>query len=144
MKKSALLLAVAGCLLLLVTGCDMSNWAIPEEKRMTFALVINDRLFVDVEAIAELHEHDDAGALLETVRGVFVDYPNTVTHAWAQMTTLEPIMTNRRYFLDFFFDMNGDGLRNVGDLRGYQTFEVTPNAGWSETKYLVGDLELVP
>ncbi len=144
MRKTALLLARAGCLLLAIAGCDMSNWVIPTEKRVTFALVIDDLSFVGIEVIAAVHEHDDAGALLETVQGAFVAYPNTTTQAWAQMTTLEPIMTNRRYHLDFFFDMNGDGLRNIGDRTGYQTFEVTPNAVWSETKFFVGDLDPVP
>ncbi|MCX7029603.1 MAG: hypothetical protein NTU62_05720 [Spirochaetes bacterium] len=60
------------------------------------------------------------------------------------MTTLEAIMTNRRYRLDFYLDMDDSGTMTSDDLSGHQEFEVTPNAVWSETKYFYEDLETVP
>ena len=65
------------------------------------------------------------------------------SEAWARLTTLEAIDTNRRYFLDFFIDIDTSGDESSGDPAGIQHFEVMPNAVWSETKYFVSELEIV-
>jgi hypothetical protein len=141
MKKRCLIALAAGCLLLLFCGCDMSNWVIPEENRVTFALVISTRIYNGITVYAEVREGSQSGALLEIVEAPFEDEPNTANDAWAKMTTLGPVMTNRRYRLDFYLDMDGSSDLNTGDLVGHQEFEVTPNAVWSETKYFYEDLE---
>jgi hypothetical protein len=144
MKKPALFLAAAGGLFLLVTGCDMSNWVIPVDNRVTFALVINTLAYNGKTVRADVYVGSESGAFVETVSGPLANAPNTDNAARAEMTTLEEIATNQRYRLNFFIDMNGDGSMNTGDLKGYQEFEVTPSAVWSETKYFAEDLETVP
>jgi hypothetical protein len=145
MKKRIVLLAVAGGLFLLVSGCDISDGVIPEDSRVTFALVINTRMYNGYTVYADVFVGSESGAFVETVSAPLGDYPNTGNEiAWAQMTTLELIATNQRYRLNFYIDMNGGGTMDSGDLKGYQEFEVTPSAVWSETKYFAEDLETVP
>jgi hypothetical protein len=143
MKKHIATAALAVCLVLPFAACDMSNWVIPEETRVTFALVISTRIYNRKTVYAEVREGSQSGTLLEVVEAPFEDCPNTAADAWAKMTTLAPIMTNRRYRLDFYLDMDGNTVLNAGDLVGHQEFEVTPNASWSETKYFYEDLETV-
>jgi hypothetical protein len=143
MKKHIATAALAACLVLPFVACDMSNWVIPEETRVTFALVISTRMYNGKTIYAEVREGSQSGTLLEVVEALFEDCPNTAYDAWAEMTTLAPIMTNRRYRLDFYLDMDGNTVLNSGDLIGHQEFEVTPNAIWSETKYFYEDLETV-
>lgn len=128
--------------LFLVSCEDIGNPLLPTRERVTFALVINTRIYNGKQVIASLRE-DVGGPTLETIQGAFVDYPNTATEAWAQMTTLEKIWTNQRYFLSFYIDMDDSGTKTAGDLEGVQHFDVTSNAVWSETKYFFEELALV-
>jgi hypothetical protein len=144
MKKLMLVLALLSVMMLSFVACDMSDWVIPEETRVTFALVISTRIYNGKTVYAEVREGGSSGVLLEVVEAPFEDCPNTAEDAWAKMTTLEAIMTNRRYRLDFYLDMDDSGTMTSGDLSGHQEFEVTPNAVWSETKYFYEDLETVP
>jgi hypothetical protein len=142
MKKRFVLLAVAGGLFLLVSGCDLSDWVIPEDSRVTFALVINTRIYNGYTVYADVYVGSESGAFVETVSAPLGDFPNTGNDiAWAQMTTLELIATNQRYRLNFYIDLTEDGTMNAGDKKGYQEFEVTPSAEWSESKYFYEDLE---
>lgn len=135
-----ILLAIA---VFLVTACDdMGQLALPTKERVTLALVINTRAYDGKKVIAVLTENIDGG-VQETIEGIFEDYPNTTTQSWAQMTTLEKIWTNQRYFLDFFIDIDGDGTASAGDLEGIQHFDVRSNNVWTETKYFFEDLTTV-
>ncbi len=144
MRKLALLLAAAGGLFLLVSGCDMSDWVIPVDNRVTFALVINSLAYNGKTVRADVYVGSESGAFVETVAGALADAPGTANAARAEMTTLEEIATNQRYRLNFYIDMDDDATMDTDDLKGYQEFEVTPSAVWSETKYFAEDLELVP
>ena len=122
----------------LSSSCD--SLVIPAPQRITFALVIDD-LTLDGKVVrADVHDNDEDGAMLETVQDSFTSMPGTGTALWARMTTLEDLPTNQRYHLDFWIDINDDGLENAGDQIGIQTFEVMPNAVWSEAKAFAVDL----
>ena len=130
-------------LVLGVTSCDVGQLAAASKKRITFALVIDTRVYNGKMVYADVLD-DPGGSLFTTVEASLQSYPNTTNHAWARMTTLEEFETNRRYFLEFFIDIDGNGTKTSGDLTGIQHFNVMPNAGWSETKYFSADLETIP
>ncbi|RLE27345.1 hypothetical protein DRJ54_07875 [Candidatus Acetothermia bacterium] len=140
--KPALGFLLIGTLFLL-SGCLGEGLVSAGRKRVTFALVLDTRAYNGKTAYADILD-TPGGTLIETVSAVFASYPNTANHSWARFTTLGEIETNHRYFLDFFIDMDGDGVEDSGDLRGIQHFDVMPNATWSETKYFSQDLEPVP
>ena len=147
MKKG--LIAMVACLIaaLLVPACDLTDGIGAESKRVTFALVIDTRSYDGKKiyaGVATAANETSQAEVITTLQGVFESYPNTATHSWAKMTTLDEIETNEGYFLDFFIDMNEDGEEATGDLAGIQHFDVMPNAIWSETKYFTSDLETVP
>ncbi len=128
-------------LALVLTSCQTSHLVSSGTKRVTFALVIDTRAYNDKIVYADLQE---GNTTIETLSARFTPYPNTATQAWAQLATLDAISTGQRYFLDFFIDMNGDGVKDTGDLTGTQFFDVMPNASWCETKYFVSELATVP
>ncbi len=140
-RALSLVMLVLGALLVL-TSCT-GNIAVPSSQRITFALVLDTRVYNGIPVIADVLD-DFGGTILEVVTDTLTSYPNTANHAWARLTTLEEHPTNRRYVLDFYLDMDGSGMRNSGDLCGVQHFDVMPNAVWSETKYFSNDLETVP
>ena len=128
---------------LFLCSCQMGNLVSASKQRVTFALVIETRAYNGKTVFADVLD-DPGGTLIETVSAAFESYPATANHAWAKLTTLGKVETNRRYFLDFFIDIDDNGVESSGDLAGIQHFEVMPNAVWSETKYFSGDLEAVP
>jgi hypothetical protein len=130
-------------LVLGVTSCDVGQLAAASKKRITFALVIDTRAYNGKMVYADVLDNP-GGSLFTTVEASLESYLNTVNHAWARMTTLEEFETNRRYFLEFFIDLDGNGAKTTGDLTGIQHFDVMPNATWAETKYFSADLEVVP
>jgi len=113
------------------------------KQRVTFALVIDTRAYNGKAVFADVLD-DVGGALIENVSAAFEGYPNTAHQAWVRLTTLEQIDTNRRYFLDFFIDIDDSGDESSGDLEGIQHFDVMLNAVWSETKYFASELEAIP
>ena len=129
-------------LVLGVTSCDVGQLA-AGKKRITFALVLDTRVYNGKMVYADVLDNPD-GLLFTTVEAPLQSYPNTVNHAWARMTTLEEFETNRRYFLEFFIDLDETGTETTGDLTGIQHFDVMPNAIWPETKYFSADLETIP
>jgi hypothetical protein len=143
MGKTWIVLTICLIALFLICSCVPGEQIIVENKRVTFALVIDIRDYNGEKVYANVLT-EPGGTLVTTVDGVFESYPNTATHAWARMTTLDELETNKRYFLDFFIDMDDDGVKTTGDLTGIQHFEVMPSAIWSETKYFSSDLETVP
>ena len=116
---------------------------IAEPQRITFALVIDDLTLAAKVVRADVHDHNAAGIILETVQGSFTSIPGSATALWAEMTTLEAYPTSERYHLIFWIDMNADSARNVGDRTGYQTFDVMPNAVYSEARVFAVDLGTV-
>lgn len=130
-------------LMLGVTSCDVGQLAAVSKKRITFALVIDTRVYNEKMVYADVLDNP-GGLLITTVEASLESYPNTANHAWARMTTLQEFETNRRYFLEFFIDLDGNGTKTTGDLTGIQHFDVMPNASWAETKYFSADLEPVP
>jgi hypothetical protein len=124
-----------------LSSCGTSDLISSSAKRVTFALVIDTRAYNGKSVIADLEQ---GSTTLETLSAPFASYPNTATQAWAQLTTLDTVPTGERYELDFFIDMNGDGVKDSGDLTGSQFFDVMPNANWCETKYFVSELSTVP
>ena len=123
-----------------MAACDTAgNLALPTRERVTFTLVLNTRTYNGKSVIAALKVKLEEPAI-ETIEGTFQDYPNTSTQAWAQMTTLEKIWTNQRYFLVFYIDIDDSGTLTTGDLEGTQHFDVASNAVWSETKYFYEEL----
>lgn len=124
-----------------LSSCSMTGLVSSSAKRVTFALVIDTRTYNGKSVIAAL---DQGETTVETLSAPFASYPNTATQAWAQLTTLDAVPTGQRYELAFFIDMNGDGIKDSGDLTGSQFFDVMPNANWCETKYFVSDLTPVP
>ena len=122
----------------LLSSCG--NLIIAGPQRITFALVIDDLTLSGMVVEADVHDHDEDGEMLETVGGTFTSIEGTVTALWARMTTLEDLPTNQRYHLDFWIDINADGFENAGDRIGVQTFEVMPDAVWSEAKVFAVDL----
>lgn len=123
-----------------LSSCGTTTLIGSSAKRVTFALVIDTRAYNGKSVIAALDQGDTT---LETLSAPFASYPNTATQAWAQLTTLDAVPTGERYELAFYIDMNGDGVRDTGDLAGSQFFDVMPNATWCETKYFTSDLEPV-
>ena len=121
----------------------MATLVSASKQRVTFALVIDTREFNGKAVFADVLD-DVGGVLIETVSAALESYPNTAGQAWARLTTLEQIDTHRRYFLDFFIDIDGSGDESSGDRAGIQHFDVMPNAVWSETKYFASELELIP
>ena len=140
MKKLWLLVILCLLASFLICSCLPGEQVTAENKRVTFALVIDTRAYNGKKIYATIFSEENE---ITTVQGVFESYPNTTTHAWAKMTTLEEIETNQRYSLEFFVDMNEDETKNAGDLTGSQHFEVTPSSVWSETKYFSSDFETV-
>lgn len=128
-------------LALALSSCATTGLIDSSAKRVTFALVIDTRAYNGKLVTADVRQGQST---LETVSAPFASYPNTASQAWAQLTTLSAIPTGQRYELDFFIDMNGDGVKDSGDLTGSQFFDVMPNATWCETKYFVSDLGTVP
>jgi len=124
-----------------VSSCGSTGLISSSAKRVTFALVIDTRTYNGKTVIAAL---DQGSTTLETLSAPFASYPNTATQAWAQLTTLDAVPTGERYELDFFIDMNADGVKDSGDLYGTQFFDVMPNATWCETKTFVSEFETVP
>ena len=122
----------------LLSSCG--NPIIAEPQRITFALVIDDLALNATVVRADVHDHDEDGEMLETVQGSFAAIPGSETALWAEMTTLEALPTSQRYHLIFWIDMNADSIENAGDRTGYQTFEVMPNASYSEAKVFAVDL----
>jgi hypothetical protein len=145
MKRMRMVLVVITLISLVlgVTSCDVGQLAAASKKRITFALVIDTRAYNGKMVYADVLDNP-GGSLFTTVEAPLESYPNTVNHAWARMTTLEELDTNRRYFLEFFIDLDGNGTKTTGDLAGTQHFDVMPNATWAETKYFSADLEVVP
>lgn len=142
-RKRMAVLCVILVTALLLCSCQMGTLVSAGKQRVTFALVIDTREYNGETVFADVLT-DVGGTLVETVSATFESYPNTAHQAWAKLTTLEQIDTNRRYFLDFFIDINASGDKTSGDLAGIQHFDVMPNAVWSETKYFVSELEVVP
>ena len=141
-KRMLLIHGVLGTVLLLCS-CQMGTLISAGKQRVTFALVIDTRAYNGETIFADVLT-DVGGTLVETVSATFESYPNTAHQAWARLTTLEQIDTHRRYFLDFFIDIDGSGDESSGDRAGIQHFGVMPNAVWSETKYFASELELIP
>ncbi|MCX7029602.1 MAG: hypothetical protein NTU62_05715 [Spirochaetes bacterium] len=81
MKKLMLVLALLGVMMLSFVACDMSDWVIPEETRVTFALVISTRIYNGKTVYAEVREGGSSGVLLEVVEAPFEDCPNTAEDA---------------------------------------------------------------
>ena len=131
------------CAIGLASCTDDFNVLLATKERVTFALVINTRVYNGLTVVANVR-HDLDGPVIETVSGTMQDYPNTATGAWAQMTTLEKVWTNATYSLDFCIDVDGDSPFSSGDLEGIQHFDVTTNAVWSETSYFHENLTAVP
>ena len=129
--------------MLFLCSCQMGTLISAGEQRVTFALVIDTHTYDGEMVFADVLT-DVGGTLVETVSAAFESYPATTHQAWAKLTTLEQIDTNRRYFLDFFIDIDASGDESSGDLAGIQHFDVMPNAVWSETKYFASELEIVP
>ena len=128
---------------LVITACDdVGQLQLPTKERVTFALVLNTRIYDGLTIFADLKENVEGGAK-ETIEGIFDDYPNTTIQSWAKMTTLEKIWTNQGYFLDFYIDMDGSDTKTTGDMTGVQNFDVRTNAVWSETKYYAEELTTV-
>ena len=142
--RCARMIGIAGVLggLLVLCSCQMGTLVSAGTQRVTFALVIDTRTYNGKAVVADVLD-DVGGVLIETVSAVLESYPNTAHQAWARLTTLEQIDTNRRYFLDFFIDIDDSGGETSGDLAGIQHFDVMPNAVWSETKYFASELELL-
>ena len=144
MKPSRVLILIMLILgAILVLASCVGNITIPSSQRITFALVLDTRVYNGLTVIADVL-NDFGGTVLETVSDALASYPNTANHAWARLTTLEEYLTNRTYVLDFYLDMDGSGSRTSGDLHGIQHFNVMPNAVWSETKFFSTDLEIIP
>ena len=141
-KRMAVLCGVLATALFLCS-CQMGTLISAGKQRVTFALVIDTRTYNGEMVFADVLT-DVGGTLVETVSAAFESYPATTHQAWAKLTTLEQIDTNRRYFLDFFIDIDASGDESSGDLAGIQHFDVMPNAVWSETKYFASELEIVP
>ncbi len=133
---SALVLAVLSVFLLSSCG----NPIIAEPQRITFALVIDDLTLDAMVVRADVHDHDENGAKLDTVQGSFGSISGSGTALWAEMTTLEALPTSQRYHLIFWIDMDADSTKNVGDRTGYGTFDVMPNASYSEARVFAADL----
>lgn len=142
-RKRMVVLCVILATALFLCSCQMGTLISAGKQRVTFALVIDTRDYNGKTVFADVLT-DVGGTLVETVSAALESYPNTAHQAWAKLTTLEQIDTNRRYFLDFFIDIDDDGDESSGDLAGIQHFDVMPNAVWSETKYFASELELVP
>ena len=141
-KRMFVICVVLGTVLFLCS-CQMGTLVSAGKQRVTFALVIDTRVHDGKTVFTDVLT-DVGGTLVETVSATFESYPNTASQAWARLTTLEQIDTNRRYFLDFFIDIDASGDESSGDLAGIQHFDVMPNAVWSETKYFASELDLVP
>jgi len=139
-KWSSVLLVVS--ILMAVVSCA-GNLVNASLQRITFALVIDSRAYNGVNILADVLD-DFQGNIIESVSDPLASYPNTANHAWARLTTLGEHPTNRRYVLEFYLDLDGDGTLSSGDLAGVQHFDVMPNAVWSETKFFSDDLETVP
>jgi hypothetical protein len=128
-----------------MTGCG--NFVMPTKERVTFALVIYDefavydgmKIYADVRTDAPPN-----GEHIEEINGIFKKYENTTHDYWAQMTTLDKIWTNQRYYLWFWIDMNDNALKDSGDKEGVQHFNVASGHTWTETKYFVENLDTVP
>ena len=131
---------IVGMLLagVLLTSCD--NLILAQPARIQFALVIDDMSLEGDVAYANVHEHSGDGALLATVHGAFVSITGSPTAVWCEMTTAEELPTNRRYFLDFWIDLDGSDSQTPGDLAGNQVFEVRPNEPYSEARSFSADL----
>ena len=142
--RGARMVGIVGVIggVLILCSCQMGTLVSAGKQRVTFALVIDTREYNGKVVFADVLD-DVGGALIESVSSALESYPNTTHQAWARLTTLEAIDTNRRYFLDFFIDIDTSGDESSGDLAGIQHFEVMPNAVWSETKYFVSELEIV-
>jgi len=134
-------IAIVGIMgaLFVLCSCQMEKLVSAGKQRVTFALVIDTRAYNGTIVFADVLD-DVGGALIETVSAAFESYPNTASQTWARLTTLEQIDTNRRYFLDFFIDIDASGDESSGDSAGIQHFDVMPNAVWSETKYFASEL----
>lgn len=125
--------------ILLLTACN--NWVLSESRRVTFALVLDDdTIYVGDNIIAEVRDHDASGALMEVLQAPLALYPNAPGVSWAQLTTLEEIETNNRYHLTFYIDVDSSGTLTSGDQSGILTFDVMPNAVWSENKFFEEEL----
>ena len=130
-------------IILFLPSC--TNWVLPETRRVTFAFVLDDAtIYIGDDIIAEVRDHDASGALLETLQAPLALYPNAPGISWAQLTTLEEIETNHRYHLTFFIDIDSSGTLTSGDQSGILTFDVMPNAVWSENKFFEEELFLEP
>lgn len=141
--KRMLVICVILGIALFLCSCQMGTLVSAGKQRVTFALVIDTRDHNGKAVFADVLD-DVGGALIETVSAALESYPNTAHQAWARLTTLEQIDTNRRYFLDFFIDIDDSGNESSGDLAGIQHFDIMPNAVWSETKYFASELETIP
>ena len=141
MKYASVLVLVLLAVFLL-SSCG--NLVIAGPQRITFALVIDDLTLLGKVVQAAVHDHDEDGEKLDTVENPFTSIEGTGTALWAQMTTLEELPTNQRYHLDFWIDINEDGSENAGDRTGYATFEVMPDAVWSEARVFAVDLLTIP
>lgn len=149
MKVLILVGIAAGVLLSLsFMACDQYSLIWAEPKDVTFALVLDTRAYdgLAVRALVKSSINDDPA--LDVVAGTASDIigpcPNTSNQSWARLLCGEKLITNARYFLDFYIDVDASYTRSSGDLEGRQHFEVGPNATWSETKYFTMDLEAVP
>lgn len=140
--RPALIVLTLVTLMLGATSCDVGRPTTAGTERVTFALVLDTRAYNGKMVYADVLDNP-GGSLFTTVEASLQSYPNTTNHAWARMKTLGELETNRRYFLEFFIDIDGDGVKTTGDLTGIQHFDVMPNATWSETKYFSADLEVV-
>jgi hypothetical protein len=135
-------LALAACvfLLLLAASCENPDLIVAEPKRITFTLIIDDMSLVGKQVTADVHDHNIQGAILETIHGTFQPITGSGTAPYGEMTTLGEHSTNHHYFLGFWIDMDGDQLRDAGDLESYADFDVMPNASYSEAKVFRVDL----
>jgi hypothetical protein len=138
MKRIALVACVF--VMLLAVSCENPNVVIAEPRRITFALIIDDMGLVGKQVTAAVHDHNIQGAILETVKGTFQPIAGSGTAPYAEMTTLEERATNYHYFLEFWIDVDGDQLRDAGDLESYADFDVMPSASYSEAKVFRVDL----
>jgi hypothetical protein len=110
------------------------------DQRITFALVLDDPGMVGETVIAQMHNHDANGEMVEEVSAVFEFVAGSATTVTASMTTLEELPTGQRYHAEFFIDMDDNDVESIGDFTGVATFEVMPDAVHSSFNFYSVDL----
>jgi len=141
---SVLFLALGALVILGLGACEQQSLIIATDERVTFALVLEVETWNSLNVYADYYANDTNHTLLGTLSAPLAHAVNTAHSSEAKLTTLDNIPTNAMYELRFFIDVNGNGIKDAGDMQGVQFFYVAPSAVWAEEKYFSYELETLP